>query len=84
MAEERQSVMITDKLLTRRGWRLVSHCMLAGCGAAFLYIIINGMVTNGGDTGFGSSPWILGIEIVLSLWLMVLGAELAKSELAVN
>lgn len=76
--------MIIDKLLTRKGWRLVSHCMLAGCGLAFLYIIVNGMITDIGRAGFQASYWILGIEIVLCLWLVVLGAALAKSELVSN
>jgi len=41
-----QVKMLIDKLLTRKGWRLVSHCLLAACGIAFLYIIVNGMMTD--------------------------------------
>jgi hypothetical protein len=67
--------------LTRKGWRLVSYCLLAACGIAFLYIIVNGMMTDIDRTGSLLSRWILGIEIALSLWLVVLGAMLARAEL---
>jgi hypothetical protein len=77
--EERR--MITDKFLSRRGWRIVAHSMLAGCGVAFLYIV-GRMAVDSNRLAYGPSPWILGIEIILSLWLVVLGAMLAKSELA--
>jgi hypothetical protein len=74
--------MITDKLLTRKGWRVVAHCMLAGCGVAFLYVIASRMVTDSSNGVYEANLWILGIEIILSLWLVVLGSMLAKSELA--
>jgi len=73
--------MLIDRLLSRKGWRLVSHCLLAACGIAFLYLIVNGMMTDIDRAGSQLSHWILGIEIALSLWLVVLGAMLAKSEL---
>ncbi len=31
--------MIVDKLLTRRGWRVVAHAMLAGSGIGFLCLL---------------------------------------------
>ena len=76
-----QVKMLIDKLLTRKGWRLVSHCLLAACGIAFLYIIVNGMMTDIDRTASLLSRSILGIEIALSLWLVVLGAMLARAEL---
>jgi hypothetical protein len=76
-----QVKMLIDKLLTRKGWRLVSHCLLAACGVAFLYLIVNGMMTDIDRTASHLSRWVLGIEIALSLWLVVLGTLLARAEL---
>ena len=73
--------MIIDKFLTRKGWRVVAHSMLAGCGVAFLYIIVSGIVRDSSYAENGPNPWILGIEIVLSLWLVALGTLLTRSEL---
>lgn len=73
--------MLIDKLLTRKGWRLVAHCLLAVCGITFLYLIVSGMMADIDRTGSMLSRGILGIEIALSLWLVVLGALLARAEL---
>ena len=72
--------MIVDKLLTRRGWRVVAHSMLAAAGIGFLYILTR-MVTESIQHGYPLNWWILGVAITLSLWSAVLGSMLAKAEL---
>jgi hypothetical protein len=72
--------MIVDKLLTRRGWRVVAHTMLAGAGVGFIYLLSK-MILAGIHQGFQVNLWILGVGIALSLWAVALGSMLAKSEL---
>jgi Na+/alanine symporter len=72
--------VILDKLLTRKGWRIVAHCMLAASGLALLYLLSR-MITESIRHGYQLNPWILGIAIVLSLWSVALGGMLARSEL---
>ena len=72
--------MIIDKLLTRRGWRVVGHSMLAGSGIGFAYLLSR-MIIVGIHQGYQLNLWILGVGIALSLWSVALGSMLAKSEL---
>ena len=72
--------MIVDKLLTRRGWRVVAHSMLAAAGMGLLYILTR-MVIGKIQHGYPLNWWILGVAITLSLWLVALGSILAKAEL---
>ena len=72
--------MIIDKLLTRRGWRVVSHSMLAGSGIGYVYLLSK-MIAVGIHQGYQWNLWILGLGIALSLWSVALGSMLAKSEL---
>ncbi len=72
--------MIVDKLLTRRGWRVVAHSMLAAAGIGFLYILAT-MVMGNIHHGYPLNSWILGVGITLSLWSVALGSVLAKAEL---
>ena len=72
--------MIVDKLLTRRGWRVVAHSMLAAAGTGLFYILIR-MVIEDIQYGYPLNWWILGVAITLSLWLVALGSILAKAEL---
>ena len=72
--------MIVDKLLTRRGWRVVAHAMLAGSGIGFL-CLLSRMILAGIHQGDQLNLWILGVGITLSLWSVALGSMLAKSEL---
>ena len=71
--------MIVDKLLTRRGWRVVAHSTLAAAGIGLLYLLTRMVLDNiqYGTLGW----WILGVAITLSLWLVALGSILAKAEL---
>ena len=71
--------MIVDKLLTRKGWRVVAHSMLAVAGIGLLYLLTRMVIEN---IQHGTlSWWILGVAITLSLWLVALGGMLAKAEL---
>ena len=73
--------MIVDKLLTRRGWRVVAHSMLAAAGIGLLYILTR-MVIEDIQHGDALNWWVLGVAITLSLWSVALGSMLAKAELA--
>ncbi len=72
--------MIVDKLLTRKGWRVVAHSMLAAAGIGLLYLLTR-MVIENIQHGYTLNWWVLGMAITLSLWLVVLGSMLAKAEL---
>jgi len=72
--------VVVDKLLTRKGWRVVAHCMLAGSGVGFLYLLTR-MIIESIHHGHQLNPWILGVAITLSLWSVALGSMLAKAEL---
>ena len=72
--------MIVDKLLTRKGWRVVAHSMLAVAGIGLLYLLTR-MVIENIQHGYPLNWWILGVAITLSLWLVALGSMLAKAEL---
>jgi len=72
--------MIVDKLLTRRGWRVVAHSMLAAAGTGLVYLLAR-MVIENIQHGYTLSWWILGVAITLSLWLVALGSMLTKAEL---
>ena len=72
--------MIIDKLLTRRGWRVVAHSLLAAAGIGLLYLLTR-MVIEDIQYGYTLNWWVLGVAIILSLWLVALGSILAKAEL---
>jgi hypothetical protein len=72
--------MIINKLLTRKGWRVVAHSMLAAAGMSLLYLISKTGITNI-QQGDMSGWFILGVGIVFSLWLVALGSMLIKAEL---
>jgi hypothetical protein len=72
--------MIINKLLTRKGWRVVAHSMLAAAGIAFLYLLSK-MVIGDIQQENVLSWCILGLGIAFSLWLVALGSMLAKAEL---
>jgi hypothetical protein len=72
--------MIVDKLLTRKGWRVVAHSMLAASGIALVYLLSK-MIIAGIHHGYHLNLWILGLGITLSLWSVALGSMLARSEL---
>ena len=72
--------MIVDKLLTRKGWRVVAHILLAAAGIGLLYLLTR-MLIEDIQHGYSLNWWILGVAITLSLWSVALGSMLAKAEL---
>jgi len=72
--------MIVDKLLTRKGWRVVAHSLLAAAGIGLLYLLTR-MLIEDIQHGYSLNWCILGVAITLSLWSVTLGSMLAKAEL---
>ena len=72
--------MIINKFLTRKGWRVVAHSMLAAAGIGLLYLLSK-MVIGDIQQKDTLSLCILGVGIAFSLWLVALGSMLAKAEL---
>ncbi len=72
--------MILNKLLTRKGWRVVAHSILAVAGIGLLYLLSR-MVIGDVRQEDTLSWWILGVAMTASLWLVALGSMLAKAEL---
>ena len=72
--------MILNKFLTRKGWRVVAHSILAVAGIGLLYLLSRMII---GDIRQEDtlSWWILGVAMTASLWLVALGSMLAKTEL---
>jgi hypothetical protein len=72
--------MLINKLLTRKGWRVVAHSTLAAAGIGFLYLLST-MVIGGIQQDDTLRVCILGVGIAFSLWLVALGSMLIKAEL---
>jgi len=72
--------MIINKLLTRKGWRVVAHSLLAAAGIGLLYLLSR-MVIGDIQQEDTLSLCMLGAGIAFSLWLVALGSMLIKAEL---
>ena len=72
--------MILNKFLTRKGWRVVAHSILAVAGIGLLYLLSR-MVIGDVRQEDTLSWWILGVAMTASLWLVALGSMPAKAEL---
>jgi len=72
--------MIIKKLLTRKGWRVVAHSMLAAAGIGLLYLLSK-MVIGDIQQEDTLNWYIFGVGIAFSLWLVALGSMLVKAEL---
>jgi F0F1-type ATP synthase membrane subunit c/vacuolar-type H+-ATPase subunit K len=72
--------MIVKKFLTRKGWRVVAHSMLATAGIGLLYLMSKMVI---GDVQQENTlSWcLLGVGMIFSLWLVALGSMLLKAEL---
>jgi hypothetical protein len=69
-----------NKLLTRKGWRVVAHSLLAATGIGLLYLLSKMVI--GDIQQENTISWcLLGVGIAFSLWLVALGSMLAKAEL---
>jgi hypothetical protein len=69
-----------NKLLSRKGWRVVAHSMLATAGIGLLYLLSKMVI---GDVQQENTlSWcLLGVGMIFSLWLVALGSMLLKAEL---
>jgi hypothetical protein len=72
--------MIINKLLTRKGWRVVAHSLLAAAGIGLLYLLSR-MVIGDIQQQDTLGLCILSVGIAFSLWLVALGSMLIKAEL---
>lgn len=70
-----------NKLLTRKGWRVVAHSMLAAAGIGLLYLLSKMVIGDIEQENTLSWP-LLGAGMTFSLWLVALGSMLLKAELA--
>ena len=72
--------MLINRLLTRKGWRVVAYSMLAAAGIGLVYLLsklIIGDIQQEDTLGL----CVLGVGIAFSLWLVALGSMLIKAEL---
>ena len=72
--------MLINKFLTRRGWRVVAHSLLAAAGIGIIYLLAE-MIAEDCRQGIAVNWLVLGASIILSLSLVALGSMLAKAEL---
>jgi hypothetical protein len=72
--------MIINQLLTRKGWRVVAHSLLAAAGIGLLYLLSR-MVIGDIQQQDTLGLCILSVGIAFSLWLVALGSMLIKAEL---
>jgi hypothetical protein len=72
--------MLINKLLTRKGWRVVAYSLLAAAGIGLVYLLSKLVV---GDIQQEDTVrlCVLGVGIAFSLWLVALGSMLIKAEL---
>jgi hypothetical protein len=72
--------MIINKLLTRKGWRVVAHSLLTAAGIGLLYLLSKMVI---GDIRQEDTLHlcVLGVGIAFSLWLVALGSMLIKAEI---
>jgi hypothetical protein len=71
---------MTNKFLTRKGWRVVAHSLLAAAGIGLVYLLSN-MVIGDIQRHDVLGLCLLGLGIAFSLWLVTLGSMLARAEL---
>jgi hypothetical protein len=72
--------MLINKLLTRKGWRVVAYSLLAAAGIGLVYLLSKMVV---GDIHQEDTLrlCLLGVGIAFSLWLVALGSMLIRAEL---
>jgi len=72
--------MLVNKVLTRKGWRVVAYSLLAGAGIGLVYILSKMII---GDIPQQDTLRLslLSTGIALSLGLVALGSMLIKAEL---
>jgi formate/nitrite transporter FocA (FNT family) len=72
--------MLINKLLTRKGWRVVAYSLLAAAGIGLAYLLSTLVI---GETQQQDvlRLCVSGVGIAFSLWLVALGSMLIKAEL---
>jgi uncharacterized membrane protein len=72
--------MLINRLLTRKGWRVVAYSLLAAAGIGLVYLFSKLAI---GDIQQEDALrlCVLGVGIAFSLWLVALGSMLIKAEL---
>jgi formate/nitrite transporter FocA (FNT family) len=72
--------MLLNRLLTRKGWRVVAYSLLAAAGIGLVYLLSTMVI---GDVPQQDTLRLslLGAGIALSLGLVALGSMLIKAEL---
>jgi len=72
--------MTRKELLTPKGWRVMTHSILAAAGIGLLYLLSRMII---GDIRQENmvSWWILGLPMMWALYLVALARMLAKAEL---
>ena len=69
-----------NRLLTRKGWRVVGHSLLTAAGIGLVYLLSK-MVIGDIEQEDTLTLCMLGVGITFSLWLVALGSMLIKAEL---
>ena len=72
--------MLINKLLTRKGWRVVGHSLLTAEGIGLAYLLSK-LVIGEIQQEDTLRLCVLGVGIAFSLWLVALGSMLIKAEL---
>jgi hypothetical protein len=72
--------MLINKLLTRKGWRVVGHSLLTATGIGLVYLLSK-LVIGEIQQEDTARLCVLGVGIAFSLWLVALGSMLIKAEL---
>jgi len=72
--------MVINRLLTRKGWRVVGHSLLTAAGIGLVYLLSK-MVIGDIEQEDTLTLCMLGVGITFSLWLVALGSMLIKAEL---
>ena len=72
--------MLVKKFLTPKGWRVVSHSMLAAAAMGIIYLFSIMLIT---DLQQGESVnwWLSGTVFAVLSFTTILGSMLAKAEL---
>jgi cytochrome c biogenesis protein CcdA len=71
--------MLLKNFLTRKGWRVLAHGLLATAGISLLYFLYGMVMDNIMHQTL--SWWTLALPIAVSIWLVVLGSMLVRAEL---
>lgn len=72
--------MIINRFLSPKGWRVVSHSMLAAAAIGIIYLL-SMMIVADIRQGEAVNWWVSGTVFAVLLFTTVLGSMLAKAEL---